>query len=88
MTKPSDEKRSKLISRFDELLLKKQGRDKRRYSNQDIVDALGPGFSISTISRLKSGKRFEGLPLYKAQRVADWLGVRLSDLIVHEKETA
>lgn len=88
MTNLSGERKSKLISRFDELLLKKQARDKRRYSNQDIVDALGPGFSISTVSRLKSGKRFEGLPLYKAQRVADWLGVNLSELIEHQKETA
>lgn len=79
---------STLVSRFKELLWLKQAADKRKYSNQDIVDALGEGFSISTVMRLKSGKGFETMPLYKVQRVADWLGVNLNELIEHQKEIA
>lgn len=88
MGNKSTERKSKLISKFDELLLKKQAKDRRKYTNQEIVDALGKGFSISTVSRLKSGKGFESMPLYKIQRVADWLGVNMRELIVHEKEHA
>jgi hypothetical protein len=88
MNTKSAERGSKLISRFEELLLKKQGKDKRKYKNKEIVAALGDGFSVSTIMRLKSGRNFETMPLWKIQRVADWLGVNMKDLVVHEKETA
>jgi len=77
---------SKIMSRFVQLLAKKELKTGKRYSQKEIADALS--VSPSTVSRWMNGQIVEKSSLETVRRICDFLECEVGDLLYIERELA
>lgn len=72
-----------IVWHFDALLLQKEARDGRRYSNDDIAQVFG--VKPITVWRWRTGRGVRNITITRCAEIADWLGVPIDDLVQIDK---
>jgi transcriptional regulator with XRE-family HTH domain len=72
----------KLKNRIPELLIEKERRDKRRYSQRDM--AKGTNLTDAAISRFMRYETIDSIAYGSALVIAEWLGVSMEELSERE----
>jgi transcriptional regulator with XRE-family HTH domain len=72
-----------IVWHFDALLLQKEARDGRRYSNDDIAQVFG--VKPITVWRWRTGRGVRNIPVQRVADIAGWLGVGIEELVQIDK---
>jgi transcriptional regulator with XRE-family HTH domain len=74
----------KLLNRIPELLIAKEMRDTKRYSQRDL--AAGTGLTDAAISRFMRYETLDNISYSSALALAEWLGVTMEELTKRESD--
>jgi transcriptional regulator with XRE-family HTH domain len=72
----------KHINKIPELLIAKEMRDKKRYTQRDLAD--GTGLTDAAISRFMRYDTLDNIAYSSAFAIAEWLGVSMEELSQRE----